>query len=151
MIRILVLVLVSVMVCGCATILSKSKYPVAIRSEPPDVSFKITDMLGREIFTGRTPTIVNLSSGAGYFKKAEYRIVLEKSGYLPTTRYLQADFDSYYLCNSCWGGSDFFIGFLVVDPITGAMWKLDSNVQAELLPVETESKLSILQYSRRGF
>lgn len=39
--------------------------------------------------------------------------------------------DGWYMGNLLFGG---FIGFLIVDPATGAMWKLDDNVYGNLSP-----------------
>jgi len=44
---------------------------------------------------------------------------------------LSAEFDASYLGNICFGGLG-LIGFLLIDPATGAMWQLDREVCASL-------------------
>lgn len=122
------------LLCGCASIISDSKYPVAVSSEPSEAIFKVVDSRGMTIFQGKTPTVISLKSGDGYFKKSKYQVIFEKSGYSPKTLYIESSFDSWYIGNCLFGGFDFFIGFLVIDPLTGAMWKIDENMYVELLP-----------------
>ena len=57
---------------SCASIVSKSRYPVAISSVPVGANITITDKHGKEVFSGVAPTAVTLKSGAGYFSKASY-------------------------------------------------------------------------------
>jgi hypothetical protein len=40
--------------------------------------------------------------------------------------------DGWYLGNIVFGG---LVGLLVVDPLTGAMWKLDPTMNADLTPL----------------
>ena len=126
--------LVSIICCGCASIVSDSKYPVAISSEPDDATFRVINRSGQTIFNGKTPTVVTLKSGDGYFKGADYKVIFEKSGYMPSTLSIASSFDTWYFGNCIFGGTDFFIGFLVIDPLTGAMWKLDENLYVKLVP-----------------
>ena len=129
-------ILTLMLTTGCASIVSKSRYPVAISSEPNEVTFKITDRTGQIIFNGKTPTVVTLKSGSGYFQGADYKVIFEKQGYMPATLGIDSSFDGWYIGNCLFGGADLFIGFLVIDPLTGAMWKLDGTLYTELLPIE---------------
>ena len=107
---------------GCATIVSKSDYPVNITSSPKNTNFLITNKNGNEIYSGVTPTIVHLKSGDGYFKKAQYTVSFNTPNYTPYETNLDATFDSWYVGNIIFGG---LLGMLIVDPLTGAMFKLD--------------------------
>lgn len=109
------------MTSGCASIVSKSSYPVTIRSEPQGASVLIKDKHGVAIHKGTTPFTVTLASGKGYFGPGDYTLDFELSGYQPHHTVMQAGVNPWYLGNIFIGGA---IGFLIVDPLTGAMWKL---------------------------
>lgn len=119
---------------SCASIVSKSVYNVRLNSSPEAAQVQVFDRNGREIFNGTTPTQVALKSGAGYFKKAEYTIKYNKPGYLPKEVMIHSDINGWYFGNIVFGG---LIGFLIVDPATGAMYRLDTTNLNETLAPET--------------
>jgi hypothetical protein len=106
---------------GCATIVSTSKYDVPITSTPSDAAISITNKKGIEVYTGKTPATVTLRSGAGYFSKAEYQVRFSSPGYDDKVATIQFWLNEWYFGNLLLGG---VIGMLIVDPLTGAMWKL---------------------------
>jgi|ERR1700730_2754083 len=120
--KILPLLLVPVVLCSCASIVSKSTYNVRLDSSPRSATVQVFDRKGLEIFNGTTPTQVALKSGAGYFRKARYSIKYTKPGYLSKEVMIDSDINGWYFGNIVFGG---LIGFLIVDPATGAMYKLD--------------------------
>ncbi len=109
---------------GCASIVSKTRYPVAISSAPDKARFTITDVRGRQVQSGTTPTVVHLKAGGGYFKKQTYTIKFTKEGYDARVMTIQADLNGWYFGNLLFGGA---LGMLIVDPITGAMWKINQR------------------------
>jgi hypothetical protein len=109
---------------SCATILSKSVYPVQLNSSPDGAKVTIMDRDGIEVFRSTTPATAMLKSGNGFFKKASYRITFSKEGYQDKTYPLTATLDGWYFGNILVGG---IIGLLIVDPATGAMYKLDQQ------------------------
>ncbi len=115
--------------CGCASILSDSSYPVTIKSTPSDSSFTITNKKGEKIHSGNTPATINLQTGAGFFSGEKYYITFEKPGYESTKLTVDTTLDGWYIGNLLFGGP---IGFLIVDPATGAMWKLPESAFAQL-------------------
>lgn len=119
---------------SCASIVSKSIYNVRLNSSPAAANVQVFDRKGREIFNGTTPTQVELKSGAGYFKKAEYIVKYSKDGYLTKEVTISADINGWYFGNIVFGG---LIGFLIVDPATGAMYRLDqTDLNETLAPQE---------------
>jgi len=55
----------------------------------------------------------------------------EKPGYISSAQTVRASIDGWYAAgNFIFGG---FIGWLFVDPVTGAMWKLPDLVHADLV------------------
>ena len=114
---------------GCATIVSKSKYPVAINSTPDGANITVVDKSGGTVFSGITPTTVTLKSSSGFFSKATYAVTFEKEGYSKQIARIEATLDGWYIGNVCIG---WFPGFLLIDPLSGSMWKLDESVHASL-------------------
>ena len=122
---------------SCSTIVSDSSYPVTITSSPKNAHFSITNDDGIEIHTGRTPSTVSLKSGDGYFSKANYKIDFDKNGFEAKTSTLEANMDGWYWGNFLFGG---ILGLFVVDPITGAMWKMPKVASVNLNQVQTPNK-----------
>lgn len=111
--------------CGCSSIVSKSEYSVAINSSPDQATFIIKNRAGLEIHSGITPQTVTLKSSAGFFKGESYTIVLNKDGYPEKLFTLSSTVDGWYFGNLLIGGP---LGMLIVDPATGAMFKLPPRV-----------------------
>lgn len=114
---------------GCASIVSKSQYPVTIKCNPADATCIVKNKKGEEIHKAMTPTTITLPAGDGYFSSASYSIEFQKEGYYKSTSTLGSSMDGWYIGNILFGG---LIGFLIVDPLTGAMWKLDDAVVGNL-------------------
>ncbi len=116
------LLTLALILSGCASIVSKSDYPISIRSTPADAELTITNIrTGAVVHQGRTPVTLTLSASDGYFRSASYRVEFERDGYYQTSRTIESRIDGWYIGNIVFGG---LIGFLVVDPITGAMFRL---------------------------
>lgn len=117
---------------GCATLFSSTTYPVTINSTPSEAKVVITDKKGFEIFSGLTPALVPLKSSAGFFSKAEYYVKISLPGYKDYQTMIQADIEGWYFGNIFLGG---LFGMLIIDPATGAMWKIDvRQINAQLTP-----------------
>lgn len=116
---------------ACASIVSKSQYPVTITSNPSGVKFDLKKENGTLISTGVTPQTVSLDSSNGYFKPAKYVIDFTGNGATRTVP-LNASINGWYFGNILLGGAGIVIGMLVLDPATGAMWRLDKNVATTL-------------------
>lgn len=123
-------IFVVLLLSGCASIVTKSIYPVSINSTPNNANISITDKKGKVIFHGNTPAVVKLKAGSGYFSKAEYQVKFSSHGYEDKIVPIMFDLDGWYFGNIFFGG---LIGMLIVDPATGAMWKLDTEFLNETL------------------
>ena len=106
---------------GCASIISKSMYPVTVSSLPTGASIVVTDEDGKQIYKGVTPSTLTLEAGKAYFDSREYTVTFSKAGYEEQTAVIKPGIDGWYFGNILVGG---LIGMLIVDPITGAMWKV---------------------------
>lgn len=114
---------------GCASIVSKSDWPVSITSQPSGSSITVTKSDGVEVYVGETPTTITLSAKRGYFKSETYTITFNKDGFYPTSYQLRSNVNGWYWGNFLLGGA---IGMFIVDPLTGAMFHLEENVDVSL-------------------
>ena len=124
---------------GCASIVSKSNYPVSVQSSPVGAVVTVKNKQGIEVHKAITPATIYLSASAGFFSPARYSFVFEKEGCFPGTASLSAGLDGWYFGNILFGG---LIGLLIVDPATGAMWKLDEYVSVSLSKDDTAKKVA---------
>ena len=121
---------------SCASIVSKSTYPLSINSSPSNAKVSITDKKGKEIYLGNTPATVKLKAGAGFFSKAEYQVKFSSMGYDEKIVPITFKLDGWYFGNLLWGG---VLGMLIIDPATGAMWKIETEFLNETLSKSTAS------------
>ncbi len=122
------LAVTAVLMSGCASYISESSWPVAIKSVPEAAVFTITNKKGEKIRTGTSPAIVYLESSAGFFEGESYTLHFTKPGFQETTTTLKASLNGWYWGNLFFGP----IGFLVIDPLTGAMFRLPETFTADL-------------------
>lgn len=130
-----------IVLTGCATVVSESKYPVTITSEPQGAKITITDDANRTVYVGSTPALVSLEAGSGFFSKASYTIKFEKEGFAPSIYTLTSTLDGWYWGNLLIGG---VLGMVIIDPMTGAMWKLDPTVFMELESAQSSLTVSVM-------
>lgn len=121
---------------SCASIVSKSTYPLSINSSPSNAKISITDKKGKEIYLGNTPANVKLKAGAGFFSKAEYQVKFSSPGYDDKIVPVTFKLDGWYFGNLLLGG---VLGMLIIDPATGAMWKIETDFLNETLSKSTAS------------
>jgi hypothetical protein len=126
-------------ISGCASIVAGGDEKVSIQSDPSEATIKILDADGMTVFNSQTPATAVLKKGNGFFKGANYRIVIEKRGYRKQEVVLTSNLNAgwYLLGNLFIGG---LIGWLIVDPMTGAMWSLSP----EKISVEMAKEVSWL-------
>ncbi|GCD77433.1 hypothetical protein JCM31826_09150 [Thermaurantimonas aggregans] len=121
---ILILVTVSACLSGCATLFSKSIYPVTIHSTPQDVRFEVFDRYKNRIFSGTTPETVYLPASYLPFIRQRYTILITdpdfESAQMPVTFHI----DGWYFANLLIPAFA-PIGMLIVDPLSGSMFTLD--------------------------
>lgn len=122
--------LLFMMLSGCASLYSDSEYPVRITSNVEGARYEISNKAGLPVASGVTPGRAVLDASAGFFKGEEYEVKLTHPGYRPTTTYIQSDKDGWWFVNLVWLD---LIGFLIIDPATGAMYKLPDRVHGELV------------------
>jgi hypothetical protein len=132
----------SVVLTGCASIVSKSNWPVTFKSNPPGAEITISDEYGNEIHHGTTPATITLPSDSGYFSKAKYYIDVKQAGYQENKGVLVAKINGWYFGNILFGFGS-LIGFGIIDPLTGAMWKLPPMDSINLTKLENAPPQSV--------
>ena len=108
---------------GCASIVGEREQAVTINSTPDDAQVTITDERSKEIHSGETPVTVQLKKSDGsYFGGKTYTVDVSKTGFESREILIESRPNGWYVAgNLVFGG---LIGWLVVDPMTGAMYNL---------------------------
>jgi hypothetical protein len=143
MLKIAAVFLSLTLLSGCSTIVSKSVYPVSITSSPSQANFILKNREGKNVHSGKTPETVTLNASSGFFKGETYTLILNKDGFDQRTIEIQSSVDGWYFGNILLGG---WLGMLIIDPATGAMFKLPENANAslkEVITAKTEAGITI--------
>lgn len=136
-----ILIITSIFSSGCATIVSKTNWPLAIDSKPEGAQVSIINKKGKEVYSGRTPAVTTLRSGSGFFGKESYTVTLTHKGVEKRTINVECKVNGWYFGNFLLGG---LIGLLIVDPATGAMYRLEKKDIYETFTEDKTSQLKIL-------
>lgn len=116
---------------GCASIVSGRDTPIPINSIPDGAAFTVVDENGTVTHRGTTPASVTLPRSGGYFNGRDYALTFEKDGYNSAQTDLRTRPSAWYLLGNLGFGG--VIGWLIVDPATGAMWTFDKTQITETL------------------
>lgn len=115
---------------GCASIFNGSSQTLTINSEPDGADLVVSNRAGDKIHTGTTPATISVKRGAGYFKSETYLVTLNKPGFETQEFTVTSSVSGWYIGNIIFGG---LIGFLAVDPATGAMYTFPDSVSQKLV------------------
>ena len=111
---------------SCATMFSENQYAVSVVSEPSAVKYEVLNADNEVIASGVTPNTVALSTDLGWMEKPRYKIkyyfddgeVIKK---------VKSEISNAYIFGNLFNS---FIGYLIVDPLTGSMHNLPEKVNA---------------------
>jgi hypothetical protein len=95
-----------------------------VNSVPRDVIVTVYNRKGIEVISDTTPCELKLKSKAGYFRRAIYSLEFNREGYERGEEVITAKVNPWYYGNLLLGG---YIGLLILDPLTGAMYKIDTK------------------------
>ncbi len=112
---------------GCASIIKGSApQQVSFKTTPSDADCQITDLrTGSIILKQKSPILTPLKRHTGFFKNAKYRYSCAREGYLPGELNIASSPNGWYVMgNFIFGG---LVGWLIVDPASGAMWSFTSD------------------------
>jgi hypothetical protein len=121
----------SILLSSCASIVSRASRDVSIQSNPSGLNFSIINKQGETIHSGTTPQVVNLSARGGYFVPAKYTIEVKRGGKVISSQTVTASLNGWYAGNILFGG---IIGLIIVDPLTGAMYRLPETIHLNTSP-----------------
>lgn len=114
--------IVTIMLSGCASIVAKNDQVVSISTEPDEAEVMIKNSKGKIVHKALSPTNVTLMTSDGYFSGETYSVSIRKDGYFAKDLVIDSTPRGWYLFgNIAFGG---LIGWFIVDPATGAMYKL---------------------------
>ncbi len=124
MVRLFFVLVLITMFSSCASIVSKSSYPVSFSSDPVGTTISVTNREHVEIFKGVTPCAVKLKAGSKFFSREQYAIKFLRPGFDDRIVPINFKVNGWYFGNILLGG---VIGMLIVDPATGAMWRIEQD------------------------
>lgn len=109
---------------GCATIVGDKSAKFDLQSNPSSANVVITDKATNTIVMDAvTPFSVKLEKKQAYFEGKVYSVVVKKSGYNSVKFDIEPKAGGWYIAGNLFFGG--LLGWLVVDPLTGAMWNLE--------------------------
>jgi hypothetical protein len=117
-------IILSLLISGCATIISGTTSDVFIDSLPLNSSFNVINQAGIVVHRGFTPEKITLKTSSGFFSGERYIVNYYNADYYGDFSVIDYKINNWYFGNLIWGG---FFGMLIVDPLTGAMWTLDKE------------------------
>lgn len=118
----LLLLSLSLISFSCASIVKGGSQKIFINSSPSEAVVKVKDQNGNGIVNSATPATLTLAKGDGYFGSASYSIEISKPGFQTQYVTLTGSMNGWYILgNIVLGG---LIGWLIIDPISGAMWTM---------------------------
>ena len=131
-------VMLLTLITSCASIVSHSVWPLSVDSNPSGSTISVTNKKGMEVYKGSTPATMKLKSSAGFFSMESYKIHFQLSGYDTRDIPVECRVNGWYWGNILLGG---VVGMLIIDPATGAMYKLDTqNVYTDLSKASADTK-----------
>lgn len=99
---------------------------MTIDTSPSGASIVVTKSDGTSVASGTAPLQVQLDSGSGYFGSAGYLITATNANGTSNLT-LSSKLNGWYFGNILFGVFG-LIGFVVVDPLTGAMYRFDDRL-----------------------
>jgi hypothetical protein len=124
--------------CGCASIVSlvdTGSRTVRVKTEPEGATVTVSKKSGEQVTTATTPATIKLPRYHGYMSGQDYVLRIELTGYRPVDLEVRSTFNAWYIGNIAVGG---VIGLFIVDPLTGAMWRLSPNrIEQKLTPQQS--------------
>lgn len=111
----------ALMTTGCATIMHGDRQSVSIVSGKENTNIKVVDEAGNVVSEGTNSLTVALKRGKEMFKGNNYKIVAESGSEKQEIQLNSGVNGAYVVGNFFFGG---LIGWVIIDPVTGAMWTI---------------------------
>ena len=110
------------LLAACASVVNGKKQDISINYNTDGVKVKVFDNNGTVVYDNISPYSIELERGKGYFKGRSYSIEASKEGYQTQTYSLKPEISNWYFFGNIVIGG--LIGWVVVDPLTGGMYRL---------------------------
>lgn len=128
------LLMINLLAFGCANKFNSSH---SINSISSVANLTITDKKGVEIYRGNSLPSKKLKYQPTYFSKDKYLLEFENKGYASKSISVEYKPDGWYFGNASLGEN---IGLLIIDPVNGAMYKLEPGFFKENLILSSASE-----------
>ncbi len=136
--KMLTAVACATLLSGCASIIKGGgPQSITITSAPSEAAVSISNKKGEAIASGTTPYTVALKPSRGYFKGEDYLVTITKPGFVQQQIAVNSSVNGWYIGGNLLIGG--LIGYLIVDPLTGAMWTLGPDKVSATLPAAAQA------------
>jgi hypothetical protein len=131
-----VCLILAVFATSCATVFNRSSKNVAIHSDPQGMSYEVVNRKGVKVASGTAPATLRLPTHSSYMRGESYVFTFKQGNRVVGQKTLDSSISGWYWGNFLIGG---VIGMLVIDPLSGSMWTMPSElymsgVQASVQP-----------------
>jgi hypothetical protein len=109
---------------SCASIISGGSQKLTFNSDPQGAKVQVINKNGKLVKIANTPFTAKLKRGSDFFTGEDYTVKYTLENYQPYETNISTSLNGWYVGNFIFGG---LLGFLIIDPLTGAMWKIDSE------------------------
>jgi hypothetical protein len=107
---------------ACASLVSSGPETLAIEGEG---TYRLFDEERRLVSTGVLPTEVALDTSAGFFDGMDYTVQFHQNGVADRETEVETEVSLWYSVGNLFSFN--ILGWLLVDPYTGAMWTLERD------------------------
>lgn len=132
---------------GCSSIINGTTQPLSVEASPNTATIKLLTSKGVLIKEQPGTLYYDLKRGDGFFSGADYNLEVALNGYTTQVLPLRSSLSGWYIGNILFGGIP---GVLVVDPLTGGMWKISTkdgrdidNLRVQLLQNTSPSEMKV--------
>ncbi|MGH7979191.1 MAG: hypothetical protein ACREE6_07430 [Limisphaerales bacterium] len=138
-IQIVPLLLIPILLTGCASIFDGGPKLVHVNSDPAGAKVTVFNIDGNEVYSDRTPATFRLERSAGFLQGENYKFIFQMPGYEERQMYVMSSFDGWTIGNFVFGG---LIG-IGIDGATGDIFTLSPRqFTCTLTPTKTSETTS---------
>jgi len=121
--KLIPLLILVLLVVGCATIVTTPKQDISLNSNPKGANVVVKTVGGIEVFSGTTPATCKLE------RKNEYIVYINVAGYKESQIIIGKEINMWVIGNLLCGG----VPGLIIDGVTGSLWNLSpETIQVDL-------------------
>jgi len=118
--RLTILLILPVLITGCASIVDGGPKTVKVNSKPEGAKVTVANKSGKTVATITTPAKIKLARTSGFLGEEDYKLTFEMEGYYPYETHVKSGINGWYFGNIFLGG---IVG-CIVDMSTGSCYTL---------------------------